>query len=177
MSQSAGASSAGSAQPAPAPRVRLETTLGAIDFELYAAHAPRTVDNFVRLVARGYYDGTPFHRIIAGFMAQGGDPSGTGRGGEAAWGAPFADELHRELHHTGAGVLSMANAGPNTNRSQFFITFAPAPHLDGRHTIFGRVAAGMAVVERLSRVPVGPDDRPREPVLVLRAALLPADAA
>ena len=165
MSSSSSSSSA-------APIVRLETTLGAIDLELYHLHAPRTVENFTKLVARGYYDGTPFHRVIAGFMAQGGDPTGTGRGGESAWGAPFADEFSRDLHHTGAGVLSMANSGANTNKSQFFITFAPTPHLDGKHTIFGRVCGGMAVVERLSRVPVGQDDRPRDKVAVLRASLL-----
>ena len=152
-----------------APVVRLETTLGVIQLELYAAHAPQTVNNFLQLVARGYYDSTLFHRVIPGFMMQGGDPTGTGRGGESASGPPFADEFHRELHHTGAGVLSMANAGPNTNKSQFFITFGPAPHLDGKHTIFGRVAAGMGVVEAISRVPTGADDRPREPVAVLRA--------
>ena len=155
-----------------APIVRLETTLGIIDLELYHLHAPRTVENFTKLVARGYYDGTPVHRVIAGFMAQGGDPTGTGRGGESAWGAPFADEISRDLHHTGAGVLSMANSGANTNKSQFFITFAPTPHLDGKHTIFGRVCGGMAVVELLSRVPVGQDDRPRDKVAVLRASLL-----
>ena len=150
--------------------VKLDTTLGSIQLELYAAHAPRTVENFLRLVARGYYDGTPFHRIIPGFMMQGGDPTGTGRGGESASGPPFADEFHRDLHHTGAGVLSMANAGPNTNKSQFFITFGPAPHLDGKHTIFGRVSNGMGVVEAISRVPTSSDDRPREPVVILRAS-------
>ena len=102
-----------------------------------------TVENFVNLARAGFYDGTTFHRVIPGFMAQGGDPTGTGRGGP---GYTFGDEFDSSLHHDAPGVLSMANAGPGTNGSQFFLTFAPTPHLDGRHTVFGRVTEGMDVL-------------------------------
>ena len=105
-----------------------------------------TVENFVNLARAGFYDGTTFHRVIGGFMAQGGDPTGTGRGGP---GYEFADEFHPTLRHTGAGTLSMANAGPNTNGSQFFITFAATPHLDNRHSVFGKVVEGMDVLNRI----------------------------
>jgi cyclophilin family peptidyl-prolyl cis-trans isomerase len=111
--------------------------------ELFAADAPLTVENFVNLARAGFYDGTTFHRVIPGFMAQGGDPTGSGSGGP---GYQFRDELSSPRRHDGAGVLSMANAGPNTNGSQFFITFGPTPHLDGKHTVFGRVTDSMDVV-------------------------------
>ena len=101
---------------------------------------------------RGYYDNVIFHRIIPDFMVQGGDPTGTGRGGESVFGGKFKDEISRELKHTGAGILSMANAGPNTNGSQFFITLAPCPHLDGKHTVFGRISSGMPTIQRLGLV-------------------------
>ena len=125
---------------------RIRTENGEIRVELFAADAPLTVENFVRLARSGFYDGTTFHRVIPGFMAQGGDPTGTGRGGP---GYQFADEFGARRHDA-AGVLSMANAGPNTNGSQFFITFGPTPHLDGRHTVFGRVIEGMDVLRSLS---------------------------
>ena len=147
---------------------------GTITLELYTSHAPRACRNFAELARRGYYDGTIFHRVVRGFCIQGGDPTGTGRGGESIYGGPFGDECTPALKHTGAGVLSMANAGPNTNRSQFFLSLAPTPHLDGKHTIFGRVAGGMAVVQRVAAVAVGPDDRPVEPVRVLRATVVDA---
>ncbi|KHN02199.1 Peptidyl-prolyl cis-trans isomerase-like 1 [Glycine soja] len=114
-----------------APEVTLETSMGSFTFELYYKHAPRTCRNFIELSRRGYYDNVKFHRIIKDFIVQGGDPTGTGRGGESIYGAKFEDEIKRELKHTGAGILSMANAGPNTNGSQFFITLAPCPSLDG----------------------------------------------
>src|SRR5439155_20197441 len=114
--------------------------------DLFASKAPLTVENFINLARAGFYDGTTFHRVIPGFMAQGGDPEGTGRGGP---GYQFADEFDPEMGHTGPGVLSMANAGPNTNGSQFFITLAPTPHLDGRHTVFGQVTSGMDVVRSI----------------------------
>ena len=122
---------------------RFVTERGEIVFELFAADAPLTVENFVNLARGGFYDGPMFHRVIPGFMAQGGDPTGTGRGGP---GYQFGDEFSPRLHHDAAGVLSMANAGPNTNGSQFFITFAPTPHLDGKHSVFGRVTDGMDVL-------------------------------
>ncbi len=105
-------------------------------------------------------------------MIQGGDPTGTGRGGSSIYGGKFEDELTRELKHTGAGILSMANSGPNSNGSQFFITLAPCPHLDGKHTIFGRVSTGMSVVEKLGNVETGLEDRPKEVVRIVRAAPL-----
>lgn len=123
-----------------------KTEKGDITVELFADRAPLTVENFVNLARAGFYDGTTFHRVINGFMAQGGDPTGTGTGGP---GYQFGDEFHPSLRHDGAGVLSMANAGPGTNGSQFFITHGPTPHLDDRHSVFGKVVAGMDVVNSL----------------------------
>ena len=125
---------------------RFKTERGEIVCELFAADAPMTVENFVNLARAGFYDGTTFHRVIAGFMAQGGDPTGTGTGGP---GYSFRDELSVRRRHDGPGVLSMANAGPNTNGSQFFLTFAATPHLDGRHTVFGRLTSGMEVLRSI----------------------------
>ncbi|RMZ81341.1 hypothetical protein DV738_g2146, partial [Chaetothyriales sp. CBS 135597] len=132
--------------------------MGKITLELYTQHAPRACENFRTLASRKYYDNTIFHRIIPGFMIQGGDPSGTGRGGSAIYaGGKFADEI----------VLSMANSGKDTNGSQFFITLAPTPWLDGKHTIFGRVKAGLKVVQRIGLVPTSPqDDRPLQDVAI-----------
>uniref|UniRef100_A0A453RS17 Peptidyl-prolyl cis-trans isomerase n=1 Tax=Aegilops tauschii subsp. strangulata TaxID=200361 RepID=A0A453RS17_AEGTS len=113
------------------PEVTLETSMGSFTVEMYHKHAPKTCRNFVELARRKYYDNVVFHRIIKDFIVQGGDPSGTGRGGESIYGAKFEDEIRPELKHTGAGILSMANAGPNTNGSQFFITLAPCQSLDG----------------------------------------------
>jgi cyclophilin family peptidyl-prolyl cis-trans isomerase len=125
---------------------RFRTERGEFVVELAADRAPRTVENFVNLARSGFYDGTTFHRVINGFMAQGGDPTGTGTGGP---GYQFGDEFHPELRHDAPGVLSMANAGPGTNGSQFFITFGPTPHLDDRHSVFGKVVEGMEVVRSL----------------------------
>jgi cyclophilin family peptidyl-prolyl cis-trans isomerase len=136
---------------------RFKTERGEIVCELYAADAPLTVENFVNLARAGFYDGTTFHRVIPGFMAQGGDPTGTGRGGP---GYTFADEFSAARRHDAAGVLSMANAGPNTNGSQFFITFGPTPHLDGRHTVFGRVTDGRDVLLSIRERDPGRDPQP-----------------
>ena len=125
---------------------RFKTQRGDIVVELYADRAPLTVENFVNLARSGYYDGTTFHRVIPGFMAQGGDPTGTGTGGP---GYQFGDEFHPSLRHDGPGVLSMANAGAGTNGSQFFITHSATPHLDDRHSVFGRVTEGMDVVRAI----------------------------
>ena len=125
---------------------RFKTEKGDIIAELYADRAPLTVENFVNLARAGFYDGTTFHRVIKGFMAQGGDPTGTGTGGP---GYQFGDEFDASLRHDGPGVLSMANAGAGTNGSQFFITHSATPHLDNRHSIFGRVTEGMEVVHAL----------------------------
>jgi cyclophilin family peptidyl-prolyl cis-trans isomerase len=125
---------------------RIKTEKGDMVVELYADRAPLTVENFVNLAKAGFYDGTTFHRVIAGFMAQGGDPTGTGTGGP---GYQFGDEFHPSLRHDAAGVLSMANAGPGTNGSQFFITHGPTPHLDDRHTVFGKVTSGLDVLRSI----------------------------
>ncbi|QRW16462.1 peptidyl-prolyl cis-trans isomerase, cyclophilin-type protein [Rhizoctonia solani] len=124
--------------------VTLQTNMGDVTFELYEQHAPKACKNFSELAKRGYYNGNIFHRIIADFMIQGGDPTGTGRGGTSIYGQKFEDEITPELRFTGAGILAMANSGPNTNGSQFFITLAPTPYLDGKHTIFGRLGAPFA---------------------------------
>ncbi|NTU64955.1 MAG: peptidylprolyl isomerase [Chloroflexi bacterium] len=123
-----------------------KTEKGDFVIELYADKAPKTVNNFVFLARDGFYDNTTFHRVIKGFMAQGGDPTGSGRGGP---GYKFADEFNTSLKHNSAGILSMANAGPNTNGSQFFITYGPTPHLDGKHAVFGKVVSGMDVVNSI----------------------------
>ncbi|KAI0315244.1 cyclophilin-like protein [Amylostereum chailletii] len=151
--------------------VVLETSLGDVQLELYWQHAPRTCQNFAELAKRGYYNGVVFHRIIADFMVQGGDPTGTGRGGTSIYGQKFEDEIHPELRFTGAGILAMANSGPNTNGSQFFLTLAPTPYLDSKHTIFGRVSSGMRVLQRLGAVAVDGQDRPREDVKIHKARI------
>jgi cyclophilin family peptidyl-prolyl cis-trans isomerase len=125
----------------------LSTPRGDIEIELYADRAPRTVNNFVFLARERFYDGVTFHRVIPGFMAQGGDPTGTGTGGP---GYRFEDEFHPTLRHDGPGVLSMANAGPHTNGSQFFITLEATPHLDGRHSVFGRVVKGLDALNKIA---------------------------
>lgn len=126
----------------------IKTNKGDIRVELYADQTPLTVANFVNLAKRGYYDGVTFHRVIANFMIQGGDPTGTGRGGP---GYRFEDEFVSSLRHDGPGILSMANAGPRTNGSQFFITHNATPHLDGKHTVFGKVVDGMNVVNSIAQ--------------------------
>lgn len=165
----------------------LQTTHGDIEIELYADRVPTTVENFLNLARQdpaanddpapetttwedpetgetrgdGLYEDTPIHRVIDGFMIQMGDPTGTGRGGP---GYAFEDEFHDELRHDGAGVVSMANSGPNTNGSQFFITLDAQPHLDGDHAVFGRVVDGMDVVREIGSVETGPRDDPLEDV-------------
>jgi len=130
-------------------RARMETDNGTMVIQLFAGKAPVTVNNFVFLAREGYYDGVIFHRVIGNFMVQGGDPTGTGRGGP---GYKFQDEFHPDLRHNKRGILSMANAGPGTNGSQFFITHGPTPHLNDRHTVFGEVVEGedvlMSIPER-----------------------------
>ena len=124
----------------------METSKGTIEIELFAKDAPKTVNNFVFLAREGFYDGVTFHRVIPNFMIQGGDPTGSGRGGP---GYKFEDEVRTNPNKHGTGSLSMANAGPNTNGSQFFITHSPQPHLDGKHTVFGKVTSGMDVVNAI----------------------------
>ena len=149
--------------------VEIETTMGNIEAELYPEEAPKTVENFVTLAKKGFYNGIQFHRVIPDFMIQTGDPTGTGRGGP---GYSFGDEFSPHLTHDKAGVLSMANSGPNTNGSQFFITDAPTPWLDKKHSIFGRVIKGMDVVEAIAHAPVDHHDRPRQPILMKKVVIL-----
>ena len=154
------------------------TTEGSFTVRLFDQEAPNTVANFVGLaegtkewtdprtqekVKKPFYDGIIFHRVIAGFMIQGGDPLGQGIGGP---GFKFADEFHPSLRHHKPGILSMANAGPNTNGSQFFITLAPTPHLDNRHSVFGEVTEGMEIVRRIGSTPTGRQDRPVKDVVI-----------
>jgi peptidyl-prolyl cis-trans isomerase B (cyclophilin B) len=128
--------------------VLIETNRGSMELELYPEHAPKTVNNFVFLAREGYYDGVGFHRVIGNFVIQGGDPTGTGRGGP---GYQFEDEVAGNPLKHERGVISMANAGPNTNGSQFFITHSPQPHLDGNHTVFGKVVTGLEVVDAIEQ--------------------------
>ena len=143
------------------PNATIETSLGTIVIELYQDKAPKTVENFVTLAKKGFYNGIIFHRVIPGFMVQTGDPTGTGRGGP---GYSFPDEFAPDLKHDAPGMLSMANAGPNTNGSQFFITVAATPWLDGRHAIFGHVIQGQSVVDQIVAVPRDANDRPLKEV-------------
>ena len=145
-----------------------DTTEGTFKARLFADRAPKTVENFLNLAEGGktgkpFYDGLIFHRVIPDFMIQGGCPEGTGRGGP---GYKFADEFHPELKHTKPGMLSMANAGPNSNGSQFFVTVAPATWLDNKHSVFGEVVEGYDVVKKISEVPRGAQDRPKKDVQI-----------
>ena len=162
---------------------QFDTTEGSFTIRLFEKEAPKTVANFIGL-AEGtrewkdprtgetttgpFYEGVTFHRVIEGFMIQGGDRLGTGTGGP---GYKFGDEFHPTLRHSKAGILSMANAGPNTNGSQFFITLGPTPHLDNRHSVFGEVVEGMDVVTRIGAVRTGPQDRPVKPVVINKVAI------
>lgn len=141
----------------------LQTSCGRVEIDLFEEQTPITVNNFAFLAREGFYDGTIFHRVIAGFMNQGGDPVGTGVGGP---GYQFEDEIVDELSFDRPGLLAMANAGPGTNGSQFFITAGPAQHLDGMHTIFGEVTGGMDVVDRINQLPTGPNDEPTDTVYI-----------
>jgi peptidyl-prolyl cis-trans isomerase-like protein 2 len=145
---------------------RIETNLGALNIELQTETAPRAVWNFVQLAKKGYYNGIKFHRNIRNFMIQGGDPTGTGKGGTSIWGKNFQDEFDGPLTHDARGIVSMANKGKNTNSSQFFITYRPAKHLDRKHTIFGRVVGGLEVLQKLENVPVDGSDRPIDDIVM-----------
>ncbi|MBW2975036.1 peptidylprolyl isomerase [Candidatus Woesearchaeota archaeon] len=140
-----------------------ETNKGTFEVELFTEKAPITTKNFIDLSDKGFYDGLIFHRVIDGFMIQGGDPNGDGTGGP---GYTIDDEFHPELKHDSEGILSMANAGPNTGGSQFFITLAPTPWLDGRHSVFGRVTSGMDVVKAIGKSPKDSRDKPKEDVII-----------
>jgi cyclophilin family peptidyl-prolyl cis-trans isomerase len=149
----------------------IQTNMGTIELELFADKTPKTVENFVGLANKGYYNGVIFHRVIDNFMIQGGDPTGTGRGGQSLWGGKFEDEFVPELKHDSEGILSMANAGPNTNGSQFFITLKATPWLDGRHTVFGKVIKGMDVVKAIGKVQTNQQDRPLKDVVMEKVTI------
>ena len=165
----------------------METSLGTMEIKLFVEEVPKTVTNFIQLAEgtttwknpvtgadekRPYYDGLQFHRVIPGFMIQGGCPKGDGTGGP---GYKFADEFHPTLRHNSAGILSMANAGPGTNGSQFFITCGPTPHLDNKHSVFGKVISGQDVIDKITSVPTGPGDRPRQPITIKSVKIVRKD--
>jgi cyclophilin family peptidyl-prolyl cis-trans isomerase len=150
------------------PTVTIETNHGTITAEMFADAAPKTAANFMDLAKKGYYDGVIFHRVIDGFMIQGGDPTGSGRGGP---GYTIPDEFGPGLAHDREGVFSMANAGPNTGGSQFFITLAATPWLDGKHAIFGRVTEGMDVVRKIGKVQTARGDRPTQDVVMQKVTV------
>lgn len=149
--------------------VVLETNQGNIELELFLDVAPKTCENFTGLVKKGYYDGIIFHRVIKDFMIQGGDPTGTGGGGQSIWGRTFKDEVTPDVKFDKPGLLAMANAGPNTNGSQFFITTIPTSWLNMKHTIFGEVISGYDVVEKIENTKVGSGSRPIETQKIIRA--------
>lgn len=149
--------------------VVFETNQGTIELALYPDKAPKTCENFVGLINKGYYNGLTFHRVIPGFMIQGGDPQGDGSGGSSLWGADFQDEFSPELTFSKIGILAMANRGPNTNGSQFFITTGATPWLNGKHTIFGEVVSGYNVLTKIEGTPRDSIDKPRTPQTIIKA--------
>lgn len=153
----------------PPVTVVFETNLGNVELTLMPDVAPKTCENFLGLIQKKYYDGVLFHRVIKSFMIQGGDPTATGAGGESIWGKSFADELSSALKFDKPGVLAMANRGPNTNGSQFFITTAAAPWLDMKHTIFGQVTEGYNVVKKMEESRTDAKDKPVEPIRIVKA--------
>ncbi len=151
--------------------VVLETNQGSIEIKLFTNTAPKACENFTGLVKKGYYEGIIFHRVIKDFMIQGGDPTGTGRGGESIWGKPFEDEVTPGVSFDKEGLLAMANAGPGTNGSQFFIITAKTPWLNMKHTIFGEVVSGYDVVKKIESVPTDSSDRPLSEQKIIKAYL------
>ena len=150
-------------------KIVLETNQGNVVIRLFPAIAPRAVENFTGLIKKGYYNGIIFHRVIKGFMIQGGDPTGTGMGGESIWGRPFEDEVSKEAVFDRKGLVAMANAGPDTNGSQFFITTVPCPWLNMKHTIFGEVVQGYEVVEKIENCATDSSDSPVAEEKIIRA--------
>lgn len=150
-------------------KIKIETTVGDVYADLNETEAPKTVANFVTLAKKGFYDGIVFHRVIPDFMIQTGDPTGTGRGGP---GYQFKDEFSKKLRHDKPGVLSMANSGPNTNGSQFFITEVPTPWLDDRHSVFGYVTQGMDVVTKIANAPRDGQDKPLQTISMKKVTVL-----
>lgn len=148
--------------------VVMETTAGNIEITLKPEVAPKAVENFLKLAEKGYYNGIIFHRVIKGFMIQGGDPTGTGQGGESIWGSNFEDEFSPQVVFDKAGLLAMANRGPKTNGSQFFITCAATPWLHNKHTIFGEVTQGLEIVRKIESTPTDAMDKPQEAQKILK---------
>lgn len=148
--------------------IEVETNRGTFEIALWPDVAPKASENFLKHVENGYYNGIIFHRVIKNFMIQGGDPTGTGRGGESIWKKPFEDEVSDKTKFDKAGLLAMANSGPKTNGSQFFITTAATPWLNKKHTIFGEVTKGYDVIQKIESTKTGPGDRPIEEVKILR---------
>lgn len=153
------------------PVLVFETTQGTIEFQLMPEVAPKAVENIIELVKKEYYNGLVFHRVIRDFMIQGGDPTGTGTGGESKWGHPFEDEVRDDIGFDQPGLLAMANSGPHTNGSQFFITTAKTPWLHKKHTIFGQVTEGYDVVEKIEDCPTDGGNRPVEQQKIIKAYL------
>lgn len=158
----------------------LETTSGKITLDLFPQVAPKAVENFVTHINEGYYNGTIFHRVIRKFMIQGGDPSGTGRGGESIWGKDFEDEIVKGYAFDGAGILAMANAGENTNGSQFFITTTRTPHLNGKHTIFGAISEeskeeSFKTLRKIEYTPTNSQDQPIKEQKILKAYIIQSE--
>ena len=154
--------------------VTLHTNLGDIKLELFCEQTPRTCENFLALCASNYYDGTAFHRNIKGFMIQGGDPTGTGKGGKSIYATPngkFPDEILDALRHSKRGMVSMANSGPNTNGSQFFLIYKQHNHLNGKYTVFAHVIDGLDVLDKMERVPVDAKDCPKQPITLERVTI------
>ncbi len=147
----------------------IETNLGTMEIELFEKRAPTTTQNFITLAKKGYYDGLTFHRVIKDFMIQGGCPKGDGTGGP---GYTIPDEFHVELKHNQAGILSMANAGPNTGGSQFFITLIPTPWLDGMHSVFGKIIKGEEVLKKIGNIQTGFQDKPMDPVTIKKIKII-----
>ena len=155
--------------------VTLHTTLGDLKVEVFCELVPKTAENFLALCASGQYDNTKFHRNIKGFMIQGGDPTGTGRGGKSIYttkaNGKFDDEIVPSLKHNARGILSMANSGPNTNGSQFFVTYSKQNHLNGKYTIFGKVIDGLDVLDRMEKSPTGSGDKPKVDIILTRVTI------
>ncbi|KAK9478346.1 cyclophilin-like domain-containing protein [Lipomyces japonicus] len=152
--------------------VQIRTNLGNLNLELQPQYAPKAVYNFIKLAESGYYEGVKFHRNISKFMIQGGDPSGTGRGGQSHFGRPFEDEFNSPLSHDSRGVISMANKGKNTNTSQFFILYGPKPSLDKKHTVFGKVVGGSDVLDKMEKTPVDSNDRPLLDIVIRNMSVI-----
>ncbi|XP_064077692.1 spliceosome-associated protein CWC27 homolog [Macrobrachium nipponense] len=161
-------------EPATEGKVLLVTSAGDFDIELWSREAPKACQNFVQLCLEGYYNGTIFHRVVPGFIVQGGDPTGTGEGGESVYGKPFRDEFHSRLRFVRRGlVAAMANAGPNDNGSQFFFTLGPCPELQNKHTVFGKITGDTIYnLPRFEEGEIGKDDRPEYPHKIVKTEVL-----